>query len=443
MIYSGKYDIIDLEEFPMKETYIPRLFDKTLEFALRSKGAVLVVGPKWCGKSTTSARQAKTIIDLTIEETKSQYVAFAKASPTLFLQQGERPLMIDEWQEISFIWNSIKDQVDKSRSFGQFILTGSVSEKEKVKRGERHTGTGRIVRKMMRPMSLFESHDSNGGVSLKSLSEGEFKPCFCSVSITDYAFFICRGGWPMAIGQEEDVALQQAKDFYDATVNEDIFSLKDIALKKDVARAKKLLRSYARNVSSECPDSLFLADVSASEGSFNERTLGKYLLALQRLYVTEELEAWNPNLRSKIAIRSKPTRHFVDPSIASSALGVTPKSLFKDMRTFGFLFESLCVRDLRIYCDSIGAKLYHYRDKAGREADAVIEYPDGSYALVEVKMGDQGDIDKAARKLLALSGDIDEEKTGKPAFLMIITMGVAALRREDGVYEIPLACLKD
>ena len=428
----------------MKDAYIPRIFDKTLEFALRSKGAVLVVGPKWCGKSTTSSRFAKTIIDLTIEESKQQYIAFAKASPTLFLQQGEKPLLIDEWQEIPFIWNSIKDQVDKSHSFGQFILTGSVSEKEKKgKKGEIHTGTGRIVKKMMRPMSLFESGDSNGKVSLQGLEEGAFAPCFCSKTIEDYAFCICRGGWPMAIGQEEGIALQQAKDFFEATVNEDIFSLKDIALRKNVALARKFMRSYARNIASQCPDATFLQDVVSSEESFNVKTLGKYLLALQRLYIAEDLEAWNPNLRSKTAIRSKPTRHFVDPSIATSALGATPKSLFKDMRTFGLLYESLCVRDLRIYCSSFGASLYHYRDKADREADAVIEYPDGNYALIEIKMGDQEDIDEAAEKLIALSKDIDEEKTGKPLFLMVITMGVAALRREDGVYEIPLACLKD
>ena len=427
----------------MKETYIPRLFDKALDFALHSKGAILVVGPKWCGKSTTSSRFAKTIIDLTIEEAKGQYIAFAKASPTLFLQQGEKPLMIDEWQEISFIWNSIKDQVDKNHAFGQFILTGSVSEKNKKNEDGRHTGTGRITRKMMRTMSLFESGDSNGKVSLKDLSDGVFTPCFCSKTIEDYAFFLCRGGWPMAIGQEEEVALQQARDFFEATVSEDIFSLKDIPLRRDEAKARKLMRSYARNISSQCPNSTFLADIASSEGSFNERTLEKYLLALQRLYVREDLEAWNPNLRSKIAIRSKPTRHFVDPSIATSALGATPKSLFKDMRTFGFLFESLCIRDLRIYCDSIGAKLYHYRDKAEREADAVIEYPDGNYALIEIKMGDQEDIDKGAEKLIALSQDIDEEKTGKPLFLMVLTVGAAALRREDGVYEVPLACLRD
>ena len=428
----------------MKQDYIPRLFDQTLEFSLKSKGAVLVVGPKWCGKSTTSARQAKTIIDLTIEETKDQYIKFAKASPTLFLQQGERPLLIDEWQEISFIWNSIKDQVDKSRSFGQFILTGSVTDKTiSNKSGERHTGTGRIVRKMMRPMSLYESGDSNGKVSLLDLKEGKFTPCFSDKTIEDYAYYICRGGWPLAINQEEDVALQQAIDFYDAVVNEDLFSLKDIKIRKDVNKAKKLMRSYSRNICSQCADSVIINDVASNDDSFDVKTFGKYALALERLYVIEELEAWNPNLRSKIAIREKNTRHFVDPSIAAAALGVGPKGLFNDMNTFGFFFESLAIRDLRIYCDTFGAKVYHYKDQTDREADAVIQFRDGSWALIEVKLTDQEDVDAAAEKLIKISKDIDEEKTGKPAFLMVITNGVTAIRREDGVYEGPLACLRN
>ena len=429
----------------MFENYIPRLFDKTLEFALKSKGAILVVGPKWCGKSTTSSRQAKTIIDLTIEETKEQYINFAKSAPTLFLQQGEKPLLIDEWQEISFIWNSIKDQVDKNKSFGQFILTGSVTDKAIAndKKGYIHTGTGRIVQKIMRPMSLFESGDSNGLVSLLNLKEGRFQPCISKLTIEDYAYLICRGGWPLSLNCEENVALQQAIDFYDATVNEDIFSLKDIKIRKDINKVRKLMRSYARNISSQCSDDVLLKDVSSNDTSFDVRTFQKYMLALNRLYVVEELEAWNPNLRSKVAIRAKNTRHFVDPSIASSALGVGPKGLFLDMKTFGFLFESLVIRDLRIYCDTLNAFVYHYKDQLDREADAVIQFRDGSWALVEVKLGNQEDVDIAASKLIKLAKDIDTQKMGKPAFLMVVTKGAVALKREDGVYEIPLGCLKN
>lgn len=352
--------------------------------------------------------------------------------------------MIDEWQEISFVWNSIKDQVDKGGLFGQFILTGSVTDNTISKNsGEKHTGTGRIVRKMMRPMSLYESGESNGKVSLLSLKEGVFEPCVCDKTIEDYAYYICRGGWPLAINQDEDIALQQPIDFYDAVVSEDLFSLKDIKLRKDIGRAKKMMRSYSRNIGSQCADSVIINDVASNDSSFDVKTFDKYKLALERLYVIEELEAWNPNLRSKISIRTKNTRHFVDPSIAAAALGVGPKGLFKDMNTFGFLFESLAIRDLRIYCDTLGASVYHFKDQTDREADAVIQFRDGSWALIEVKLTDQEDIDSAAKKLIKISNDIDKEKTGAPAFLMIITKGATAIKRDDGVYEVPLACLKN
>ena len=424
--------------------YIKRLFDDTLEFALKSKGAVLVVGPKWCGKSTTAKRYAKSIINLTEEETKEQYISMAKLAPAKFLASPEKPLLIDEWQEISFIWNSIKKAVDDSHSFGQFILTGSVTDRTVTREGsgERHTGIGRIVRKMMRPMSLYESGDSSGEVSINDLRNGKFTPAWSKKDIYDYAFLICRGGWPLSIIDDKEVALQQAIDFYNGLVSDDLFSLVDIPIRKDTQRAKKFLKSYARCISSESPDTVIIEDMVSSDETFNARTFAKYFLALERLYVVEELEAWNPNLRSKIAIREKNTRHFVDPSIAAAALGVSPDGLFSDMKTFGLLFESLVIRDLRIYCDTLGANVYHYRDKQDREADAVIQFRDGSFGLVEVKMGDQEDLDKAANKLLALAKDIDEEKTGKLAFLMIITKDKVAYKRDDGVYEIPLACLK-
>ena len=430
----------------MKEpVYIPRLFDKTLEFALKSKGAVLVVGPKSCGKSTTSRRQAKTIIDLTDLDVVEQQVSLARSSAKKFLNQGERPLLIDEWQEVSFIWNSIKSEVDKSNSFGQFILTGSVTDHtldEGQEDRTRHTGTARIIRKVMRPLSLFESDDSSGEISLLDLKEGKFEPSISSKTIEDYAYYICRGGWPLAMNKEKDVALQQAIDFYEGLVTDDIFSLKDIPLRRNEQRARKLLRSYSRAVGTQTADSVILEDVASGDDSFDVKTLAKYLLALRRLYVIEELEAWNPNLRSKIAIRAKPTRHFIDPSIAAAALGVGPEGLFKDMRTFGFLFESLVIRDLRVYCDTFGAQLYHYKDKDDREADAVIHFRDGSWALIEVKLGDQKDVDDGASNLLKIAEDIDEEKTGAPAFLMVVTKNMLARKREDGVYEIPLACLK-
>ena len=429
----------------MKDDYIPRLFDGILEFSLKTKGAVVVTGPKWCGKSETTKRQAKTIVDLMPRSTRQNIIDYAEAAPHEFLNDGERPMLIDEWQHISFIWDDIKVEVDNASKFGLYILTGSVTDKESYKdysNDDRHTGNGRIVRKMMRPMTLFESGESNGKVSIENLVNGKFTPCFSKPTIKDYAYYICRGGWPLAINKERDVALQQAIDYYDVVVTDDIFSLKSIPLRKDEFKARQVMRSYARNVSIAASDQTLLEDCVSDESTFDEETFSKYLEALRFLFVIEELPAWNPNLRSKTAIRTKPTRHFVDPSIATAALGVSPEGLFKDMKTFGFLFESLAVRDLRVYADVLGAKLYKYRDSKKRESDIVMQFKNGDYALIEVKLGGDQEIEDAAKKLAVIRDDIDEEKTGKPLFLMVITKGNAALKRKDGVYVVPLACLK-
>ena len=430
----------------MKE-YIDRLFDKELDFYLKTTGAVLVVGPKWCGKSTTCKRHAKTIVDLLKTSTREQYISLAKTTPESFLNLGEKPELIDEWQIVSFIWNPLKEQVDTNGEFGQYILTGSVTDKtvDEDKTGstkEKHTGTGRIIKKIMRTLSLYESGDSNGKVSLADLKNGIFKPATSDKDINDYAFYICRGGWPLAINVEKDVALQQAKNYYSGLVSEDVFSIKDLPLRRDEQRARKLLRSYSRCISSEASNESIKADLSQNGDSIDKDTFVKYMLVLQRLYVVEELEAWNPNLRSKTAIREKNTRHFVDPSIATAALGVGPSGLFSDMKTFGLLFESLVVRDLRIYCDTLNAKVYHYRDKLEREADAVIQFEDGDWALIEVKLGDDEDVNMAAQKLIELASDINIENK-PPVFLMVITKGSLAYKREDGVYVVPLACLKN
>ena len=429
----------------MKNDYIPRLFDGILEFSLKTKGAVVVTGPKWCGKSETTKRQAKTIIDLMPKSTRQNIIDYAEAAPHEFLNDGDKPMLIDEWQHISFIWDDIKVEVDNAGKFGLYILTGSVTDKESYKdysNDDRHTGNGRIVRKMMRPMTLFESGESNGKVSIENLVNGKFTPCFSKPTIKDYAYYICRGGWPLAINKERDVALQQAIDYYDVVVTDDIFSLKSIPLRKDEFKARQVMRSYARNVSIAASDQTLLEDCVSDESTFDEETFSKYLEVLRFLFVIEELPAWNPNLRSKTAIRTKPTRHFVDPSIATAALGVSPEGLFKDMKTFGFLFESLAVRDLRVYADVLGAKLYKYRDSKKRESDIVMQFKNGDYALIEVKLGGEQEIEDAAKKLAVIRDDIDEEKTGKPLFLMVITKGNAALKRKDGVYVVPLACLK-
>ena len=431
----------------MEKEYIERLFDKELEFYLKAVGAIQVVGPKWCGKSRTAKRHAKTVIDLMKKKERDQYVELAKNAPEVLLNSGEKPILIDEWQVISFIWNSVKECVDENGGFGQYILTGSVTDNTTLnslagEENEKHTGTGRIIKRMMRPMSLFESGDSNGSVSIMDLKVNIFKPTICDKTIYDYSFLICRGGWPLAIDKDIDVALQRAKTFYDGLVNEDLFSLKDIPIKKDVKRAKKLLKSYSRNISTEVSNESIKADLRENGDDIDKDTFVKYLLALKRLYVVEELEAWNPNLRSKTAIREKNTRHFVDPSIATAALGITHESMLSDMKTFGLLFESLAIRDLRIYCDSIGAEIYHYRDKADREADAVISFADGSWALVEVKLSDNEQIKQASKKLVELAADINEKEHPKPAFLMIITAQNVALKDKNGVYTIPLGCLK-
>lgn len=426
--------------------YINRIFDGIIEFTLKSKGALVIVGPKWCGKSTTAKRYAKTVIDLMPLESRNEYIELAKISPANFLNYGPKPILVDEWQHVSFIWDQVKYEVDKTGEFGQYILTGSVTDKSRIESDDetiRHTGNGRIIRKMMRTMSLYETGDSNGTVSLNDLKNNKFSQAMSKKDINDYAYYICRGGWPVAIGKERDISLAQARDYYEVVVTDDIFSLKDIPIKKDEQKARKLMRSYARNVSIAAADTTLLQDCVGSDDTFDKDVFSKYLNALRNLYVIEELPAWNPNLRSQTAIRTKETRHFTDPSIGAAALGITPEGIFKDITTFGLLFESLVIHDLRVYADAIGAHVYKYRDSKKREADAVLQFADGSWALIEVKLGGEDDIRKAADNLIKIADDIDREKTGKPAFLMVVSKNKVAYRMENGVYVVPLCCLKD
>ena len=429
-----------------EDGYIQRIFDRVVEFTLKSKGALVIVGPKWCGKSTTAKRYAKTVIDLMSLESRDEFIELAKISPTNFLNYGPKPILVDEWQHVSFIWDQVKYEVDKTGEFGQYILTGSVTDKnsrETEVGASRHTGNGRIIRKMMRTMSLYETGDSNGAVSLLDLKNGNFSNAMSKKDINDYAYYVCRGGWPIAIGKERDIALAQARDYYEVVVTDDIFSLKDIPLRRDEQKARKLMRSYARNVSIPAADTTLLSDCMGSDETFDKDVFAKYLNALRNLYVIEELPAWNPNLRSQTAIRTKKTRHFTDPSIGAAALGITPEGIFKDITTFGFLFESLVVHDLRVYADAIGARVYKYRDSKKREADAVLQFNDGTWALIEVKLGGDADIKKAADNLVKIADDIDYEKTGKPAFLMVVTKNKVAYQMDNGVYVVPLCCLKD
>lgn len=423
----------------MKE-YYKRVSDKVLLEHLESKGAVLIEGAKWCGKTTSAKHIAKSVIEMDRPEMTEQYQQMARLNPVNLLE-GEVPHLIDEWQIATNIWNAVRYEVDRRGEFGQFILTGS-SVPAKLDESM-HTGTGRIVRMKMRPMSLFESRDSNGQISLADLFQGRDISATDAHCIEDIAFFICRGGWPAALNQTEKVALKQAFDYYDAVVNDDISRADGV--KRDPERTKRIMKSYARHVATQASLETVRTDVISNDlETFDKETLYGYLNALKRIFVIEDSPAWNPNLRSKTAIRTSDTRYFVDPSIATAALGIGPMDLINDLKLTGLLFENLCVRDLRIYADALNGSVYHYRDKTGLECDAVIHLRNGCYGLVEVKLGGDKLIQEGAQSLLKLADKIDTEKMRKPAFLMVLC-GVApfAYRREDGVFVVPIACLKE
>ncbi|MGP1445400.1 ATP-binding protein [Treponema sp.] len=423
----------------MKE-YYQRVSDKVLLEHLESKGAVLIEGAKWCGKTTSAKHIAKSVIEMDRPDMTEQYQQMARIKPSNLLE-GKVPHLIDEWQIATNIWNAVRYEVDRRGEFGQFILTGSsvpAALDESM-----HTGTGRIVRMQMRPMSLFESKDSTGQVSLMDLFNKKDISTVDNHSIDEIAFLICRGGWPAALNHGKKVALKQAFDYYDAVVNDDISRVDRV--KRDSERTKRILKSYARNVATQASLETIRSDVISNDvETFDKEALYGYLNALKRIFVIEDSPAWNPNLRSKTAIRTSDTRYFVDPSIAVAALGLGPTDLVNNLELMGLIFENLCVRDLRIYADALDGSVYHYRDKTGLECDAVIHLRNGSYGLVEVKLGGNQSINEGAESLLKLTSKIDTEKMKKPAFLMVLC-GVApfAYKREDGVFVVPITCLKD
>ena len=423
----------------MKE-YYQRVSDKVLLDHLESKGAVLIEGAKWCGKTTSAKHIAKSVIEMDRPDMTEQYQQMARINPSNLLE-GEVPHLIDEWQIATNIWNAVRYEVDQRGEFGQFILTGSsvpAALDESM-----HTGTGRIVRMQMRPMSLFESKDSTGQVSLMDLFNKKDISTVDNHSIDEIAFLICRGGWPAALNHGKKVALKQAFDYYDAVVNDDISRVDRV--KRDSERTKRTLKSYARNVATQASLETIRSDIISNDvETFDKEALYGYLNALKRIFVIEDSPAWNPNLRSKTAIRTSDTRYFVDPSIAVAALGLGPTDLVNNLELMGLIFENLCVRDLRIYADALDGSVYHYRDKTGLECDAVIHLRNGSYGLVEVKLGGDQSINEGAESLLKLTSKIDTEKMKKPAFLMVLC-GVApfAYKREDGVFVVPITCLKD
>ena len=423
----------------MKE-YYQRVSDKVLLEHLESKGAVLIEGTKWCGKTTSAKHIAKSVIEMDRPDMTEQYQQMARINPSNLLE-GEVPHLIDAWQIATNIWNAVRYEVDRRGEFGQFILTGSsvpAALDESM-----HTGTGRIVRMQMRPMSLFESKDSIGQVSLMDLFNKKDISAVDNHSIDEIAFLICRGGWPAALNHSKKVALKQAFDYYDAVVNDDISRVDRV--KRDSERTKRILKSYARNVATQASLETIRSDIISNDvETFDKEALYGYLNALKRIFVIEDSPAWNPNLRSKTAIRTSDTRYFVDPSIAVAALGLGPTDLVNNLELMSLIFENLCVRDLRIYADALDGSVYHYRDKTGLECDAVIHLRNGSYGLVEVKLGGDQSINEGAESLLKLTSKIDTGKMKKPAFLMVLC-GVApfAYKREDGVFVVPITCLKD
>ena len=425
----------------MSEDYKHRIADRLLARKLAGKGAVLVEGPKWCGKTTTAQQQAKSILDLGDGEVLKQSRQLMDLSPKTLLQ-GETPRLIDEWQTIPLLWDSIRSEVDRRGDFSQFILTGSSVLPRATETV--HSGTGRIARVRMRPMSLFESGESSGNISLKDLFEGgTIEPQLNKLSLEDVAFLTCRGGWPQSTFLKGDLALDQAFDYVDAITGVDIQRVDDV--KRSPERARLLLRSYARNIAQQVSYGTIKADMMSNDAkSLDEDTVADYIQALKRLFVVEDLEAWNPNIRSKSAIRTSDTRHFVDPSIGVAALGIGPNDLINDLNSFGLFFEDLAVRDLRVFAEALDGRLYHYRDSSGLECDTVLHRRNGTYALIEVKLGGEKLIEEGVNSLQALANTIDTSKMSAPSFKMVLTaVGQYAYQRKDGIFIVPIGCLKD
>lgn len=424
------------------ENYRPRLADKTLERKLKGKGAVLIQGPKWCGKTTTAEQKAKSILYISNpEDVKSNLVA-VDINPSKLLE-GDTPRLIDEWQIAPKLWDAVRFEADHRKEMGQFILTGSAVPPDDDELF--HTGTGRFAWIKMRPMSLFESGESTGEISLRALFEqpeqilAENK----TDDIDKLAFLICRGGWPRAIDMESEIALDQAFDYFDAIVNTDISRVDNVM--RNSERAKKLMKSYARHQGTQTPYTVLRDDILANDSrSLTEDTVYSYTNALRKIFVIEDMPAWNPNLRSKTAIRTSDTRYFTDPSIATASLGLGPNDLVKDLNTMGLFFETMCVRDLRVYAESLDGEVYHYRDKSGLECDTVIHLRNGSFGLIEIKLGGDHLIEEGVENLKAFSAKIDTKKMKEPAFMMVLTgTGKYAYRRKDGVYVVPVGCLRD
>lgn len=433
--------------------YKNRVADRLLAEKLEAFGAVLIEGPKYCGKTTLASQQAGSILSMADTDTLGQNLALARTNISRLLV-GETPRLIDEWQIAPQFWDAVRNEVDKRNEDGQFMLTGSavppkpkkdesgnIIEEENI----HHTGTGRISRLRLRTMSLWESEDSTGDVSLEELFiNPDTVDGVSDIDLDRLAYLTCRGGWPKAVlKKSEKAALAQAFDYYDSVVSNDIKRVDDID--RDEELTKRIMRSYARNQGTQATVGTILADIKSNgDERMSDSTVYSYIKALKEIFVIEDSIAWNPNLRSKTAIRTSDTRYFIDPSIATAALGMGPKDLINDMATFGFIFETLAIRDLRVYADALDGKVYHYRDKNNLECDAVIHLRNGSYGLVEVKIGGTEPIREGAESLKTLSSKIDSTRMKTPSFMMVLTgIGKFAYKRpEDGVLVVPIGCLK-
>lgn len=426
--------------------YLPRVCDQLLEDKLRRNGAVLITGPKWCGKTWTGLHQAKSVIYMQDPDKRVSYHKLAQTQPS-YLLKGEKPRLIDEWQTVPVIWDAVRFEVDKSHLKGQFILTGSVVIPDNNSLGEEerrlHSGTGRISRLKMRPMSLYESKESTGEVSIKDLCEGKVDEVAVAgaMDIEQYAYAICRGGWPESLFMENrEDSLQIARDYIESVCDFELSVESD--KRKDPDRMMAILASLSRNISTLTTDITIMEDVRANDISLTNKTLDSYLRILENLYLIEDIKAWQPSLRSKTGIRTSDKRQFVDPSIAAAALHFSPEALLDDFNYFGFLFESLCARDLRIYIEPLGGTLKHYHDHSGLEVDLILSFPDGNWAGVEVKLGSK-EIEKGAENLKRLATKMDTDRHPSPLFMMVLTGGEFGYRREDGIFVCPLSTLKN
>lgn len=423
--------------------YRHRIMDSLLAKKLQAKGAVLIEGPKWCGKTTTAEEIAVSKVLLAKTDAKEQFKRLLEIDSDTALS-GEAPMLIDEWQTVPKLWDAVRYTVDHRRKMGQFILTGSAVPDKDAEKEREHSGTGRFAWLTMRPMTLSESGESNDSVSLADLFAAPEKLFGRnSLKLQDIAFLICRGGWPMAVGLPEEAALEQAFDYYDAVTKEDVTRVDGV--KRASERVRRLMRAYARHQGTQASIATLREDLKNNDiATLDDDTIVSYLEALRKIFVVEDMPAWNPNLRSKTAIRTADTRYFVDPSIATAALGMGPADLVNDLNTMGFFFETMCVRDLRVYAEALNGKVYHFRDKSGLECDAVVHLRNGQYGLIEIKLGGQSLIDDGVRTLNSLAAQVDTSRMKAPAFKMVLTAtGEYAYRRsEDGIYIVPVGCLK-